>query len=183
MTHDEFDRYVPLILGIVIDCSERQTAGVKNINIIKKALGSMMQHCLEPEDRVYLFFPENATVPERKGTAISQLLGYKPTDFELKTALEQSLYVMMLAEAEECRKYIFVVTDKDLDPQPLTRVQTLNERNEYGFQFILCNMGEKPDGITTWRLNKLSDLEQKISKFVRGLNGRRERNGEELQAD
>jgi len=188
---DEFNRYIPLLLGIVFDCSERQTNGIKNITLLKNALGEVLNtDCLEPEDRVYFFEPEIEVIPERKGGTIQRLLSYKPSLVELDMAIEQTI-LLLACEPEDFRRYVIVITDKygAKDEIPCKQIFNLNEA-KFGVNLMLFGFGKCDKSIKTLKnqvdvtfLEDVTDLKDILVNFVRKQTGKVDAKIKQLSQD
>jgi len=178
---DEFNRYIPLLLGVVFDCSERRTNGIKNSTLLKNALGEVLNtDCLEPEDRVYFFEPEIEVIPEKKGGAIQRLLSYKPPLTELDMAIEQTM-LLLACEPEDFRRYVIVITDKyrAKDEIPCRQVFNLNETKGFDINLMLFGFGKCEQSIKTLEnqaevtfLEDVTDLKDILVNFVRTQTGK-----------
>lgn len=180
--YDEFNRYIPLLLGVVFDCSERRTDGVKNSTILKNAMGAILNSdCLEPEDRVYFFNPEVEDIPEKKGGAIQRLLSYQPSLAELDMAIEQTM-LLLACEPEEFRQYVIVITDKyksEKDELLVRQVLNMNEVKGFEVNFLIFGFGKCDKSIKNLDdqaevefLDDVNNLKDILINFVKEHTGK-----------
>jgi hypothetical protein len=168
------DAYVPVLMGFILHFSHHMTHHDKNV--IKKKLIYLMERCMEPEDRTYLYDPENDEVPRMKGQTISNIVTYKGYEFDLGEALKQTFHILNY-ENDLYRRYVIAISDATFS--------NFEEKMKFDYKckkilkiagdeysFVLCPVGDSqinkvfPE-VTYLQINELED-------FVRGITGKKD---------
>jgi hypothetical protein len=175
---EDFEKYTPILVGFIFDFSHLMPK--HDINLIKKSLIYALERCTEPEDKAYLFYPENERVPVDRGVTISEIVTHNRQDFDLGLALKQTLYVLG-CEIDDYRKYIFTFTDsydKKLD-YDCQKIFGLNKRENFDCSFVFCIVGEHNQSLEAvcneeavfWH-TKPDEFSKKIEQYIKGLTGK-----------
>lgn len=108
---DGYEDYHAHVIGFVLDISGRQHDGRRLLDVLKEQLVKIIQS-REGDDRVYIYHPNNETLPARHGSSVAQVSNYEtPIPFNLRKALLTTMDIVA-QEGRNSFQTIFYITDR-----------------------------------------------------------------------
>jgi hypothetical protein len=101
---DDYNGYIPLVLGFVINVD------FMRLPVVKAQLVECVRR-LESDDRGYVFHPNNLEIMRNSGPVVASIANYEiPDDFDLEFAIKQTAAVLETQDTDT-EKYVFVILD------------------------------------------------------------------------
>jgi len=149
----DFER--TLLIGVVFDLSTLHNNGTRNLDIVKDII---LKNILDvkPSSKIYVFHPKWPTIPRDQGESTYYVISYQePPGFYIDSALKSA--VTLIGEcAEDCDKYIFLITDRFQSPRNYQYRKGFLVNNIRGYSTKMCVFGVG-DGYDNMNLKSLAE--------------------------
>ena len=143
----DFER--TLLIGVVFDLSKLSGDNMRNLDIVKNIL---LKNVLDAKhsSKIYVSHPKWQTLPRDQGESTYYVISYQePAGFYLDTALKTA--VTLIGDcAEDCDKYIFLITDRFQAPHNYQYRKGFLANNIRGYSTKMCvfGIGDSYDNMT-----------------------------------
>lgn len=143
----DFER--TMLIGVVFDLSKLNGDNTRNLDIVKNIL---LKNVLDvnPSSKIYVSHPKWQTIPRDQGESTYYIVSYQePTGFYVDTALKAA--VSLIGDsAEDCDKYIFLITDRFQAPHNYQYRKGFLANNIRGYSTKMCvfGIGDSYDNMT-----------------------------------
>jgi hypothetical protein len=136
---DEFDRYTPHFIGIVLDIANQ-----KQLESVSRQIIQMVQK-IEGDDRIYI--GGTGEMKRWRGQMIASVATYnRPLDFDIGKTI-QDVMEKFSSEDSDARKLVFVFTDcyKSSFSYNVKISLAVNERRDLGNEVYVYGIGNNYD--------------------------------------
>ena len=141
----DFERSI--LIGVVFDLSPLHNgSGIRNLDIVKNIL---VKEILENK-RIYVSHPDWQSIPRDQGESTYYVAAYKEPDKFYIDKMLRNVVTMIGECAEDCDKYVFLITDRFQAPINFQYRKGFLANNIHGYKTKMCvfGIGDNYDSLT-----------------------------------